>query len=486
MATTDATRRAGRTHSPESALASPPLHEAAVASSPVQVGIEWGYPISLIRRLGIAFVVLLAVGFALARVLDEPGRELEVLVHIIPVAASIVIALYIAEVIGVTTRPLPPLSLEKLLWAMGGSCLVLAAGYALLPTYAPSALVACGAPAGAGLAILLQRKWTETRGFRNEDVPAVLFASTRDGARHGLDILRATPALRVRGIILPDSARERGAVDGLSIFSPEDGFGWYRTEGIRLFIVADAEPDDLREVLAPCAGAGCTVEKADQLVAKAYGRVHLGDGDDIDLIARLTRKANLFTTQRLVDTTLVLLAAPLACLLAAPIALLIKLTSRGPAVYRQQRVGRWGTEFTILKFRTMHVDAEENTGPVWATADDPRVTRLGAFLRSSRLDELPQLVNIFRGDMSLVGPRPERKKFVDELKRQIPFYDARHAVRPGATGWAQIRYPYGSNIADAQRKLEYELFYIVNRSPTFYFAVLLETVKVVLFGRGSR
>ncbi|MHC4452187.1 MAG: hypothetical protein ACYS0E_18940, partial [Planctomycetota bacterium] len=194
----------------------------------MQVGIEWGYPISFIRRLGIAFAVLLFAGFAAARVLDEPGRELDVLLHILPIAASILMALYISEVIGVTTRPLPPLSVEKLFWALGASCMVMAVGYALLPTYAPSTPVAGAVPVAAGVAIFLQRKWIESRGFKSDTVPAVLFASTRHGAHHGLDMLQATPALHVRGVILPDSVDDRSALEGLSVFSPDDGFGWYR------------------------------------------------------------------------------------------------------------------------------------------------------------------------------------------------------------------------------------------------------------------
>ena len=164
----------------------------------------------------------------------------------------------------------------------------------------------------------------------------------------------------------------------------------------------------------------------------------------------------------------------------------MKLTSRGPALFAQTRVGRWGREFTIYKFRTMRVDAEKETGPVWATQDDPRVTKIGKFLRKTRLDEIPQLFNVIRGDMSLIGPRPERPHFVRNLSKTIPYYDARHAVRPGLTGWAQVRYQYGSDDEDARNKLSYELYYILHRSTVFYFAVLLETVKVVLFQRGSR
>lgn len=485
MAITGATRPADNAAKAPAGPSAAPAPEQR-AGSPVRVGVEWGYPISLVKKLFIAFIVLTAGLLATSHVLREPGSEVDVLIHIIPVVVSILLALYIAEVIGVTTRPLPPLSLEKLLWALGASCGVMALGYAVLPTYAPSALVTCAAPVVSGLAIYLQRKWAESRGFADHEVPAVLFASTREAATKGLETLSQTPALRLRGVILPQSIEDRSALEGLSVFAPEDGFGWYRTEGIRLFIVAEANPEDLRHVLAPCAGAGCIIESAEQLVAEAGGRVDLGKGDDLSLIARLTRRSNQFSAQRAVDVLLATVALPISLLLALPVALAVRLTSKGPIFYRQNRVGRWGREFPIMKFRTMRVDAEAGTGPVWATRNDPRVTPIGQFLRKSRLDELPQLLNVLRGEMSLVGPRPERPQFVRELNQVIPFYDARHAVRPGVTGWAQIRYPYGATVDDAWRKLEYDVFYLRNRSFTFYVAVLLETVKVILFQRGSR
>jgi len=487
MATIDATQAADNAVKPTSGLTGGTvLPDERVSASPVRVGVEWGYPISLVKKLFIGFVVLTAGLLTIAHILREPGQEVELLVHVLPVAVSILLALYIAEVIGVTTRPLPPLSLEKLLWALGASCGVMSLGYAVLPTYAPSVMVTCAAPIVSGLAIYLQRKWAESRGFADHEVPAVLFASNRTAAHEGLETLARTPALKLRGVILPPSVNDRSALDGLSVFAPADGFGWYRTEGIRLFIVAESDPDDLRSVLAPCAGAGCIIESADQLVAESFGRVHLGDGDDLGLIARLTQQSNQFSAQRPVDVLLALIALPFALMLAIPVALAIRLGSKGPIFYRQNRVGRWGREFAMLKFRTMRVDAESGTGPVWATTNDPRVTPIGRFLRKSRLDEIPQLINVLRGDMSLVGPRPERPQFVNELNQVIPFYDARHAVRPGVTGWAQIRYPYGATVDDAWRKLEYDVFYLRNRSLTFYVAVMLETVKVLLFQRGGR
>jgi sugar transferase (PEP-CTERM system associated) len=167
-------------------------------------------------------------------------------------------------------------------------------------------------------------------------------------------------------------------------------------------------------------------------------------------------------------------------------ALAIKLTSRGPVFYRQTRVGWRGKTFTLYKFRSMQAGAEDDTGAVWAAKDDPRVTPVGRWLRLLRLDELPQLFNVLRGEMSIIGPRPERPEFVEMLSEQIPFYRQRHAVRPGITGWAQINHPYGDTVVDAARKLEYDLFYIKNLSPALDALIIIQTLKIVLLSRGSR
>jgi len=167
-------------------------------------------------------------------------------------------------------------------------------------------------------------------------------------------------------------------------------------------------------------------------------------------------------------------------------AVLVKLTSKGPVLYRQQRVGLSGRVFTIYKFRSMRADAEAGTGAVWATPGrDPRVTRVGGWLRRSRIDELPQLWNVLRGDMSLVGPRPERPEFVQRLTEEIPFYGQRHVVRPGLTGWAQVRYAYGASVEDAMEKLQYDLYYIKNRSIALNLFIIFETLKTVVTRSGS-
>lgn len=168
------------------------------------------------------------------------------------------------------------------------------------------------------------------------------------------------------------------------------------------------------------------------------------------------------------------------------IALLIKLDSRGPIFFKQVRVGEMEQGFMLYKFRTMRQDAEEATGAVWAQKNDPRITRLGSFMRKTRIDELPQLYNVLKGEMSFIGPRPERPEFVSKLKEVVPFYSERHFVKPGITGWAQIKYPYGASERDALEKLRYDLYYIKNMSLFLELSITIETIKVMLFGRGAR
>ena len=172
---------------------------------------------------------------------------------------------------------------------------------------------------------------------------------------------------------------------------------------------------------------------------------------------------------------------PIMCL----VALAVKVTSPGPAVFRQQRVGRHNRVFTLYKFRSMREDAEKHTGAVWATEGDTRVTPIGRFLRKARLDELPQFWNVLLGDMSLVGPRPERPEFVQDLTVQIPFYGQRHVVRPGVTGWAQVKFRYGATVADSMEKLQCDLFYIKNLSIALDLFIILKTIQTVVLRRGT-
>jgi sugar transferase (PEP-CTERM system associated) len=185
-----------------------------------------------------------------------------------------------------------------------------------------------------------------------------------------------------------------------------------------------------------------------------------------------------------------LLVAAIGSVITAPIMLMVaaavKFSSPGPALYRQVRVGLDGVPFTVYKFRSMRSDAEAGTGAVWATKGDPRITAVGRIIRKFRLDELPQLFNVLKGEMSIVGPRPERPEFVRTLSEQIPYYRQRHAVRPGITGWAQINYPYGESLEDAIQKLEYDLFYIKNLSFSLDTYVIFHTLKIMMLSRGAQ
>jgi lipopolysaccharide/colanic/teichoic acid biosynthesis glycosyltransferase len=164
----------------------------------------------------------------------------------------------------------------------------------------------------------------------------------------------------------------------------------------------------------------------------------------------------------------------------------VKLTSTGPVIFRQRRVGKNDVPFVLYKFRSMYANAEAQSGAVWAKKDDPRITPIGKWLRKLRLDELPQLFNVLKGDMSIVGPRPERPEFVKELEQRIPYYRQRHCVKPGITGWAQINHKYGDTIEDTIRKLEYDLYYIKNLAPALDAFIMFHTAKVMLLSRGSQ
>ena len=179
-------------------------------------------------------------------------------------------------------------------------------------------------------------------------------------------------------------------------------------------------------------------------------------------------------------------AAVLLAPLMLVVAVLIKLTSRGPVLYRQMRVGLNGKPFVLYKFRSMRQDAEADTGAVWAAKDDPRVTPLGRWLRRLRIDEVPQLFNVLRGEMAIVGPRPERPEFVKTLTEKLPFYQQRHSVRPGITGWAQINHKYTDTLEDTLIKLEYDLYYIKNMSLALDGYIIFQTAKVMLLSRGAQ
>jgi sugar transferase (PEP-CTERM system associated) len=264
------------------------------------------------------------------------------------------------------------------------------------------------------------------------------------------------------------------------------------TQWLRIDEVVVA-PDERRgglpmDEMLHCAQRGIAISDLSTFFEREAGMVKLNIADPswLAFSGGFDRSMPRRLTKRFFD----LVAASALLLVAWPFmlvtALCIRLESAGPIFYRQTRVGENGRCFEVVKFRSMHVDAEHDGVARWASQDDDRSTRVGRFIRKTRLDELPQLFNVLRGDMSFVGPRPERPHFVDMLSREVRYYNVRHCVKPGLTGWAQLRYPYGASVRDAEEKLTFDLFYVKNQGLVFDMMILLQTVEVVLFRRGAR
>jgi exopolysaccharide biosynthesis polyprenyl glycosylphosphotransferase len=234
--------------------------------------------------------------------------------------------------------------------------------------------------------------------------------------------------------------------------------------------------------------AGYRIEEDASVYEFLFGRVSVETMRPSQLVfsSNLGPNPYFVTLQNLYSWLIAVLGLTITAPILLVVALLVKLTSKGPIIYRQRRVGLNNAEFEVYKFRSMYQDAEVHTGPVWAAKNDPRITPIGRILRLLRLDEMPQLLNVLRGEMSIVGPRPERPEFVKMLSERIPFYRQRHCVKPGVTGWAQINYKYGETIEDTIAKLEYDLYYIKNLSPSLDLYILFHTAKVMLLSRGSQ
>jgi len=266
--------------------------------------------------------------------------------------------------------------------------------------------------------------------------------------------------------------------------------GLARENGVHRVIVA--MPDrrgtlPVQELLELRLG-GVKVEEATSWLEKISGRIEVEQlyASWMIFAEGFRFSASFRLVRRVLNFSVALAGLILSIPLLPFILLAVKLDSPGPALYRQKRVGKRNTQFYCYKFRTMRQDAEADTGATWAADDDPRITRVGKFLRASRLDEIPQLWCVLKGDMHFVGPRPERPEFVEWLSKEIPYYGVRHVVRPGITGWAQVQYKYGNTLEDAREKLQYDLFYIKNASLGLDLLIMFQTTKIVLLGRGGQ
>jgi sugar transferase (PEP-CTERM system associated) len=320
----------------------------------------------------------------------------------------------------------------------------------------------------------------------------VLFVGTGDTARKvARQILDQHEfAYRVIGFIDDDASRigER-IVNPAIVGTPADIDRLIAEHGIDRIVVgmSDRRGKLPVEELLRAKMAGVRVEDATTTYERVTGKILIDDLRPSWLIFsdgfRVSRVTRLM--KRTIDLGLSLVLAILTLPLMIVTALLVVIEDGRPIFYRQERVGENGRTFTLAKFRSMRKDAEKGGKPIWAKDGDDRITRIGRFIRKTRLDELPQLWNVVRGDMSFVGPRPERPFFVDQLTKEIPFYQQRHTVKPGLTGWAQVKYRYGSSLDDAMEKLRYDLYYIKNLSVIFDLTIVFDTVKVVLFRKGA-
>ncbi|MCS7049587.1 MAG: sugar transferase [Verrucomicrobiae bacterium] len=319
-----------------------------------------------------------------------------------------------------------------------------------------------------------------------------LVIGTAAEARKVIELVQGHPhaGIKVLGIILVGADREQvgrfvgdypvlGTLDSLEKF-----VNLYGIDRLILATTADFEPVLLRRLrqfryrgIALVDFVGLYEELAYEIPID-----HIND-EWLFLASMNSSRFHIRRLKRVVDVVVALLGLVITAPIMAVTAVLIKLTSPGPVLYRQERLGRDSQPFMLIKFRTMREDAENHTGPVWATDDDPRITWLGKWLRKFRIDELPQLWNVLKGEMSLVGPRPERPVFVKKLSEKIPFYSERLLVAPGVTGWAQVMYPYAASIEESRRKLQYDLYYIKNMSFILDLLIVLKTIRTILFGR---
>jgi sugar transferase (PEP-CTERM system associated) len=420
------------------------------------------------------FASFVAATLMVGRALGQATDWLRLLTEAAVVTTALQIGLYLADLydFGVAWKDAP--RAERLLKCLGAVTIVCGVGTLLLPG---SSAVRATAVAGLGGActVALAMRAVLPDVARRISLRARVLVVGR-GARASarlLDEIERDGHTEVAGTV---SVESQGLVARA------------RSVGADAIVVAvdDRRGLNIRELLA-CRLAGFEVIDATAFAERALKKIPIELARPSDLVFSdgFDRSKWLIFGRRVLS----LMAAGLLFLLASPVlllvALLIKLDSRGPIFYAQERVGVKGRTFMMIKFRTMQRDAEA-AGVKWAQKDDPRVTRVGKYLRRFRIDELPQLFNVLKGEMGVVGPRPERPEFVARLRNQIPYYDLRTLVPPGITGWAQIRYPYAASLEEAREKLQYDLYYVKHLSVFLDLVILFHTAKVVLFGRGAR
>jgi sugar transferase (PEP-CTERM system associated) len=420
------------------------------------------------------FGAFVATALAVAHGLGVGADWLRVSVEAACATAALQVGLYLADLYDFKVAYQDAPRAARLLRAIGATTIVCGIGTLMIPGPSPARAIAVAGLGGACTVALALRAALPEVG-RVAALRARIFLVGQG----------SSAATVLQKEILQDGHVE---VVGTVPLDTSGVMARAKVRGASTIVVAvdDRRGLNVRELLA-CRLAGMEVIDACTFAERALKKIPVDLVKPSDLVFSdgFERPAWLLAGRRLVS----LLASLVLFVLAAPVLLIvaaiIKLDSRGPVFYSQERVGMGGRPFKMLKFRTMRTDAESG-GVKWAQKNDPRVTRIGKYLRRFRVDELPQILNVLKGEMGIVGPRPERPEFVAKLRVQIPYYDLRTLVPPGLTGWAQIRYPYAASLEEAREKLHYDLWYVKHLSVLLDVSILFHTAKVVLFGRGAR
>ncbi len=402
------------------------------------------------------------------------------------------VSLYFNDLYDFRLMKTPSEMLVRLLQAFGVACLALAVFYYVEPDLGLGrGIAALGAPLIVALTLgwrLLMAKDPNTLGTAER---MLIMGTGPTGISLARDII-SRPELQLKVVGFLD---EKGENIGQSLVNPgiigaaanvEEIAKQEKIDHVVISLMERRGTMPVRQLLH-LKFAGVKVEDAHSFYERMTGRIILEWLSPSWLILSdgFRKSMLLIVTKRAIDVIVSLVSMVLCLPLFAVTAVAIALESGGPVLFRQERTGLNGKPFEMLKFRSMYKDAEA-AGPQWAATGDHRITRVGRLIRKFRIDELPQVINVLRGEMSMVGPRPERGEFVSVLEEQIPFYGLRHSVRPGITGWAQVKYQYGASVEETKTKLEYDLFYIKHLSVMLDFAVLFETAKVMLSGRGAK
>lgn len=380
----------------------------------------------------------------------------------------------------------------RLATAVTGAVLLSALVYYAVPGIASSRGALLSSAVVAFTGVLALRLWTDRFPDNGLFKRRVLVFGAGSQAARILDLRRQADTRGFRIVAFVAAQGDEIAIPHERLVPrPPDLYWWAQENSIDDVVVAvsDRRRDFPMDELLECRLAGIDVLELPSFLERETARLWLdvmapswivfGDGFRNSWLQGALKRA--FD----IIVCVVLLVASVPALLVTVVAIWIEDGFRAPVLYRQRRIGLYNQPFDILKFRSMQENAEADVA-VWAERDDPRITKVGSFIRPMRIDEIPQLFNVLRGDMSFVGPRPERPEFVEQLAKAIPFYRARHAVKPGITGWAQLCYPYGSSERDAKEKLQYDLYYIKNRNLFLDLAIVIQTVEVVLWQKGAR